>query len=384
MMANTFHVSFLLTSTGWGGLELNVVNLAQELSLLGVEIDLITQDSATIYKNSSALFSNTLTVEKNRKYFDFKTAKKIAQFIQSNQTNVLLVFDNKDLDMAAIAKRKYFKDIRIIYFQQMQIGINKKGAIHTKRFKQIDAWVTPLEYLKDELGKRTKFDLNKVSLTPIGIDFKKYENATYSKTEARTKLGMNENDFYFGIIGRIDRKKGQLIALKGLQKFHENGRQPKLLIFGSPTINDPDGEIYHQELLQFISDNKLTDFVEFAPFQPDVALFYHSIDCFIMASESETYGMVTVEAMASGTPMVGANTGGTPDLLGQGKFGLVFDYMNTDHLFLQMSDVYVKYSDAEKRAKLARENVFKNYGLQQEAADFYALIKKLDSSTTSL
>lgn len=371
-------VSFLITSTGWGGLELNVINLAQALIEMGVKINLITQEDATIYNNQKEIFEKHLFVQKHRKYFDYKSAKQIADFIDSNNHNVLLVFDNKDLDMAAIAKRKYNSQMRIIYFQQMQIGINKKGYIHTKRFNQIDSWITPLQYLKEELGVRTKFDLSKVKILPIGIDSSKFSTEVYNRLNSRDRLKMKLDDFYFGIIGRIDRKKGQLITLKAFNELVKKGEDCRLLIFGSPTINDPDSETYFKEIQDFIAQCKLEKLVEFASFQPEVQLFYKSVDCFIMASESETYGMVTVESLASGTPTIGANTGGTPDLLGRGEFGPIFNYPDHKDLSEKMIELKTHYSTYRNKALSAQQYVAENYTLLKEAKGFFNEIERLN------
>jgi glycosyltransferase involved in cell wall biosynthesis len=44
-----------------------------------------------------------------------------------------------------------------------------------------------------------------------------------------------------------------------------------------------------------------------------------------MATKAETFGMVTIEAMASGCKIVGSNAGGTPEILEHGKFGTLFN-----------------------------------------------------------
>lgn len=48
---------------------------------------------------------------------------------------------------------------------------------------------------------------------------------------------------------------------------------------------------------------------------------FASADVFVMPSDSETLGFVVLESMASGVPVVGANAGGIPDLIDDGKVG---------------------------------------------------------------
>lgn len=50
---------------------------------------------------------------------------------------------------------------------------------------------------------------------------------------------------------------------------------------------------------------------------------YASVDLFVMPSDSETLGFVVIESMASGVPVVGANFGGIPSIIKDGKTGLL-------------------------------------------------------------
>jgi glycosyltransferase involved in cell wall biosynthesis len=85
-------------------------------------------------------------------------------------------------------------------------------------------------------------------------------------------------------------------------------------------------------MLDLIREAGLTDRVFVRPFRKDIAVFYKAIDAFVMASKAETFGMVTIEAMACGTPVIGSNAGGTPELLQFGKLGYLFEPLSANHL----------------------------------------------------
>ncbi len=55
---------------------------------------------------------------------------------------------------------------------------------------------------------------------------------------------------------------------------------------------------------------------------------YNAFDWTLMTSDSETFGMVTIESMAQGTPVIGSNAGGTSELLDFGNAGLLFETKN--------------------------------------------------------
>jgi glycosyltransferase involved in cell wall biosynthesis len=67
-----------------------------------------------------------------------------------------------------------------------------------------------------------------------------------------------------------------------------------------------------------------------------MALFYLAADLVIMAADHETVGMVTIEALQYGCPVVGANNGGTKELIETYGGGLCFRSLDQDDLNLKI------------------------------------------------
>ncbi len=321
-------IAVFITSSGWGGLEMNTVKLSKLLIENGYSIVLFTSKKSTLLEKSNGVFNDVEIIEKPRKYFAFRSAKKISSLLKKHEINVVLCVDNKDLDVLAWTKRLFRKSMKLIYQQHMQIGLNKKDFFHTFRFKAIDKWISPLPFLKVEIGLRTHFPLNRVEVIPIGLDTSKFLKNKYSKKEARDLLGIQTDLPLLGIIGRISEKKGQLFVVESVLELKNQGFHVELLIFGSATINDENDQKYDQKLRNFVINNGLSDSIHFIDYQSDVSKFYNAIDVFVLASHSETYGMVTIEAMLSGVPVVATNSGGTPEILANGRLGHLYPFEN--------------------------------------------------------
>jgi D-inositol-3-phosphate glycosyltransferase len=366
-------IAFIITSTGWGGLEMNALKLAGLLSAKGYSITLITRETSTIYKKGKQLFSSIILLDKIKKYFDFKSAKLISDSLRSEGIKTLMVFDNKDLDAAAWTKKLFFKELIILYQQHMQIGINKKDFLHTFRFNSINLWITPLQYLKDEIAVRTKFPTEKVKVIPIGLDINKFAERKYSKEEALSKLGISTQAPLIGIIGRISAGKGQLFVVDSFYKMG-NELDAELLIFGSPTVNDKDDQEYYLQILSRISRYNIQR-VHIVEHNNDVALFYNAVDIFALASRKETYGMVTIEAMLSGLPIIAPESGGTKEILEEGKFGLLYEVENFEDFSQKLKRMLANKVEYENMAARARKSAIKKYSQELEAAEIDKLIK---------
>jgi glycosyltransferase involved in cell wall biosynthesis len=63
------------------------------------------------------------------------------------------------------------------------------------------------------------------------------------------------------------------------------------------------------------------------------------MDWFVMATKAETFGMVTIESLACGTPVLGSNAGGTPEILDNERGGVLFETQNAMDLALKIDEI---------------------------------------------
>ncbi len=365
------------TSTGWGGLEMNVVKLAGELQKNGVEIHFICQEHTAFEQQVSARFQSVLRLKKVKKYFDFRNASVVAGYMRKNDLNIAFTAFRPDLDLLLWTKRKT-KPIKIIHQQQMQIGIPKKGFFQRLRFKAVDLWLTPLQWLKEEAIEKTTIDEGKIRIVPLGVRIEPFLKEQPTREAAQQFFSFQTHAFVLGVIGRIDEKKGQLFLVKVIQQLLDAGEDIALLIVGAPTVDDPKSVLYHQKILQFIDEHQLGDRIHFAPFTTEVNNFYQAIDLFVMSSEGETFGMVTVEAMFSKTPVIGTNTSGTPEVLGHGTRGGLYAFNGEESFKATYFHIREQLRSGELDLDKVQENAMQLYSLDQEVEGVIRAMKECE------
>ncbi|MBI1837875.1 MAG: glycosyltransferase family 4 protein [Flavobacteriia bacterium] len=86
-------------------------------------------------------------------------------------------------------------------------------------------------------------------------------------------------------------------------------------------------------------ENNLESQVIFHSFNNQITDYYHAIDGLINATNSETVGMTTIEALAFGLPVIGSNSGGTKEILENGKYGLLFEPNNESDLAQKINNI---------------------------------------------
>lgn len=135
--------------------------------------------------------------------------------------------------------------------------------------------------------------------------------------ELRAQLGINKNDIIIGSVGRIDDDSHKRFRdiIRGLPAIRTIQPNARLLIVG-----DGADRIMLERVTK---DLNLCDAVIFAGYQTSPRDFYHLMDVFVLASAREAFGLVLVEAMLAGVPIVATKVGGIPFVLNHGSAGIL-------------------------------------------------------------
>ena len=316
-------LAVLCLSGSLGGLELNSLKFAGWMQERGWRVTFFAPPATPLAYWAEEWFVPLETLEVHRGLAMPRLAWALKEQLERLNIGVLVVTQNKDLAVATLVKTLLGGQLRIIYQQHMQLGRPKRSPVHTLRFGLVDAWLTPLPGLAREVTRRTRLDPAKLHVVPLGLPLEQFAPPTHTPAQARQELGLPQNVRLLGILGRLDDGKGQHFVIDALHHLRQQfGYDAHLVIMGEPTLNE--GDDYLHQLQRQVARLGLQRQVHFRPFRPDPAVFYQAIDVFMMASENETYGMVTLEALACGVPVVAAATGGSLELVQHGYTGLLY------------------------------------------------------------
>ena len=346
-------IGFYCSSISWGGLEMNSVRYAQALKQENFEIQLYGVEGTSFFQSATELGLPIQAVPRNKKYFDFMHARSLAKIFQKDGIEIVHFRDNRDLDFLGWLKFFSSGKIKLVYHQAMQLGVPKKDIIHTFRFNRIDAWVSTLNYMKKQVLSHTKFPEKKLHVIPLGTNID--STSIHSKEEARKLLNLHSDKFLVGVVGRLDEKKGQLEVIQALSLLKDSEKNIHVVFIGDKTKNEADA--YVQKLQHAIEFNHLQEKTTFLPHQSDMQLLYSAFDLVIVPSWEETFGTVTIEAMASGVPVIGSNTAGTAEILENETF--LFHAKNPEDLSSTLLNIL---KNKDLRAKWAVDLQYKFQG----------------------
>jgi D-inositol-3-phosphate glycosyltransferase len=139
-----------------------------------------------------------------------------------------------------------------------------------------------------------------------------------SQPTARLQLGFNANDTLALFVGRFDAMKG-LDQLLEAMSYLRNARHLRLIIAGGDGIHTPEG----QKVLGLARALGVEDSIAVLGRidQKDLPLYYNAADVMVMPSYYESFGLVSLEALACGLPVVATPVGVMDTVIREGLNG---------------------------------------------------------------
>lgn len=368
----------LCISEGFGGLELNAVRLAKWLNELKLfDVIVVGGRGTPVMQLAQDMQLPVAFAKSYTRYFDVLGAYRLQKMLRSAGAEVLFTAHHRSMSLLAVLRRVWRCKAAIVYQQQMDLLINKRDLLHTFRFSAIDLWIAPLDGIRSDVLRHTRVSPAKIKVIPLGVEVEPLLAGRLDAAQARVRLGVKPQRPLLGIVGRIDSLKGQLVLLQAMTLLQSRNIFVEALVAGEPTRNNRSG--YMDALLELVRRNNLQRFVHFRPFTLDVATAYSAMDVLVMASQRETYGMVTAEAMLFGLPVVGARAGGTVGLLDKYDGYLLFKPGSAEDLADKLQEMLASLEAFKAKARQAAARVVRYFSHVEECRAIKDAIDEVES-----
>jgi glycosyltransferase involved in cell wall biosynthesis len=175
----------------------------------------------------------------------------------------------------------------------------------------------------------------------------------------RASLGLGEGDAALGVIGKIYPGKGQKEAVLALDLLKRRRPDVRLLVVGE--VKD---RRYAGEVRETVRRLGLEKDVIFLGFREDLSGILALLKVLILASSVDSLGRVGLEAMAAGTPVVAVAAGGLPEIVIDGRTGVLVESADPTRIAEAVARVLDDPELARAVAEGGRRFVEENYSLE--------------------
>jgi len=129
-----------------------------------------------------------------------------------------------------------------------------------------------------------------------------------------------------GVVSRLELIKGMDLVMPAFAEVKKHHPEVKLIVVGDGMLKSA--------MVKQAEELHLIDSIEWAGRQPQDMLhkWYGKIDIVLMPSRSEGFGLTAIEAMANGCVVVASNTGGLPEVVKDGKVGLLHNIEDVEDI----------------------------------------------------
>jgi len=292
---------------------------------------------------------------------DFR--RELEDFTRSNDPGYDLVHSHYWLS-ACVGRlvRRSWKVPHVVMFHTLgavknAIGVGEKEpeeriAWESALVKDCDCIIAATEEGKEELVRYCNAFPDKIAVIPCGVNLDLFR--PLHRLASRRELGIREGESVFLYVGRIDPLKGiERFLLSGM--YLKNALPFRFLIIGGDERDEPE----LQRLMKLSRQIGIQDSVVFGGKvkHEELPLYYAAADALVMLSHHETFGLVPLESLACGTPVVATKVGGIEGIVRDGRTGYLVTTEAASEIAEKMCGLLSRSNGGADRTRSIRASV---------------------------
>ncbi|MCD6470762.1 glycosyltransferase family 4 protein [Candidatus Bathyarchaeota archaeon] len=354
-----------------GGIARHCSGLAEALAKLGHTVHVITLDfpGTPRYEEKNGVRVYRTHVELGHPnfivwvfLFNHFMEKKVAALSRDFKFDIIHIHDWL-VAQAGIASKHYLKSPLISTVHSIEVG--RARGLHSSDSYLIDGiewWMTyeskriiaVSNAVKRDLEMHFRLPGEKIEVIPNAIDPSKYE-VKVDREAVKRRFGIGPNERIVLFIGRLTPQKGVEYLIWATPKIVKNHPDVRIVIVGDGWMKENlwslavrTGYQHKITFLGFLSDKDLIELTL-------------SSDVLVIPSVYEPFGIVALEAMAAGVPIVASNTGGLSEIIKHDRTGFLAYAENPDSIAWGVNKILSDPGYASWLVQNAKKEVYENY-----------------------
>jgi glycosyltransferase involved in cell wall biosynthesis len=356
----------VFASKSWGGGEQYVYDLSKKLIKNGNEIFFLSKKSLIIKEKISAL-DKLLFFTYLKGIIDLYSPFKLYNIVKKYNVDIVHIHRFHDAFTTMLTKILFKRKLKIVITRHL-VKKAKTNFFYGLVYRSIDKIIFVSELAKNVfLSTNPRINIDKIEVVHNSVLPDEFTNDVICNY--RAKFSINETNFIFLYVGRLDKEKGLEILLTALPKL--TNQNYTLLIAGTGKKE------YEKQLKQLVLSLNIENKVVFIGFVDDVTDLIKQIDIGIMPSiGQEAFGLAALEFMCGGKPIITTDNGAQKEFIQNNINGILIPPNNV----FALADELNKLMENEQCIKLIGLNAKKHFEDKLNYDVFFDKINRIYNS----
>lgn len=308
----------VIDTTGPGGAETVFIQLADQLRQRGYRSVVVIRGKGWVHDQLVARGLQPHIIDAKGS-FNWRFLRSLLRLIRSEKVDVIqshLLGSNVYCALAGLIARK---PVIATFHGMVDVGPRE-------RFRAFKLWalnrgvsrfVAVSNSLRDAIAREGLLDASRCEIIYNGIDLTRY-GRTDDHT-LRTRLALPDEAILVGSLGNIRPAKGYDLLVRAARRIVDRFPQVHFVVAGEPKSS------LQRELDALARELRVDGHVHFLGFCADSVAYLAQLDYFLLTSTSEGLSIATVEALATGLPVIATRCGGPQEIIADDRDGLLVD-----------------------------------------------------------
>jgi len=302
------------SAASFAGGERHVVDLTNALTARGHELYAAVRPNSPVIPELR-IPSNNIKTFSLRNAFDVSSARQLARLVKQQRIDVVHAHMARDYSLAAYATRGA-STTKFVVTRHVLFPLNR---FHTRTLAHAACVIAVSEATARSIRSQRLVPPEKIRVITNGIDVERYSHGQ-SRSEYRSALRVPVDCQLVGSIGELRRLKRHDDFIRAAAIIARDNPSAYFVLAGSGASSDG---VERESLEQLVDQLGLKERFRFLGWLGNSADLLRSLDVFVSASETESFGLVIAEAMAAGAAVVATATDGAREVTGEGETGML-------------------------------------------------------------
>lgn len=315
-MPNLIKVMYLNHCMAMGGIETMIVGFVNSLPREKFSPSIAVFEGGGILEEMIKQKLTPVHHLNKKDGIDFKMVFRLRKLIKTEKVNVIHS-NNFASWLYGVMATLFINGVKVVHTEHSTVrGHKKRRYVLEKVLAKFTHQVVAVsEKVKSNLVDLCSIPPDKVEVIQNGINVDKFRREESARQQIRNEIGVSCNTVVFGTVGRLVPVKDHKTLIEAYSILVQKVPDSCLLIVGGGPL--------HQQNEKLVSDLGLSENVMLMGERYDIPAVLSAMDVYVVSSLNEGMSISVLEAMSTSLPIIATNVGGNPEIVHDGKNGLL-------------------------------------------------------------